>query len=78
VQERLGLSESGHLPLLFPLRSLGAYLQARHATTDGTEGVGRLLDFVQAYLQGEHITLLEQNLEAALCCASMVWTKWAM
>lgn len=72
VQERLGLRESRYLPLLLPLRNLGAYLKAHHTTTDGTEGHRRLLDFVQAYLRGENISLPEQDFEAELAAGHVV------
>src|SRR4030095_5044708 len=46
VRDRLGLPESGSLPILLPLRNLGAYLKSHHATDDGTEGHQRLLAFL--------------------------------
>jgi formylglycine-generating enzyme required for sulfatase activity/energy-coupling factor transporter ATP-binding protein EcfA2 len=55
VRDRLGLPESGYLPILLPLRNLGAYLKANYPADDGTEGHGRLLEFLRAYLQGERI-----------------------
>ena len=46
VRDRLGLPESGYLPILLPLRNLGAYLKAKYPEEDGTEGHGRLLEFL--------------------------------
>src|SRR5262249_51445834 len=57
VRDHLGLPENGFLPILLPLRNLGAYLKANHPTDDGTEGHGRLLAFLHAYLQGERVTV---------------------
>src|SRR4029453_1379217 len=57
IQDRLGLPESGSLPILLPLRNLGAYLKANHPTDDGTEGHGALLPFLHASLQGERVTV---------------------
>ncbi|MGI8425221.1 MAG: NACHT domain-containing protein [Actinomycetota bacterium] len=66
VHDRLGLSESGFLPVLLPLRNLGAYLKAHYPAADGTEGHGRLLTFVHAYLQGERITMPDDFFDADL------------
>jgi predicted NACHT family NTPase len=66
VRERLGLPESGFTPILIPLRNLGAYLKAHHFAEDGTEGYGRLLDFLRAYLQGERITVPDDFFDADL------------
>ncbi|MBM4430744.1 MAG: NACHT domain-containing protein, partial [Chloroflexi bacterium] len=57
VQERLALRESGRLPVLLPLRRLGAYLQARRAKDDGTEGHALLLSHLYEMLAGERISL---------------------
>jgi hypothetical protein len=82
VQERLGLAESGFVPILLPLRNLGAYLKAHYPAEDGTEGHARLLAFLRAYLQSERITVPDDFsipiwLQARWSCCSMVWTKWA-
>ncbi|HID48293.1 MAG TPA: hypothetical protein EYP40_01560 [Chromatiales bacterium] len=53
VRTHLGLEETGMLPILLPLRQLGAFLQ-RHAEAS-TEGHRLLLDFLQQYLQNERI-----------------------
>jgi energy-coupling factor transporter ATP-binding protein EcfA2 len=66
VRDRLGLPEIGSLPILLPLRNLGAYLKANHPTDDGTEGHGRLLAFLRAYLQGERVTVPDGFFDAAL------------
>jgi formylglycine-generating enzyme required for sulfatase activity len=52
VQDSLGLPESGHLPILLPLRRLGAYLLTHHPRDDGVEGHVRLLKFLREYLKG--------------------------
>ena len=57
VRDRLGLSESSFVPILLPLRNLGAYLNANYPVDDGTEGHGRLLEFLRTYLQGERIVV---------------------
>jgi formylglycine-generating enzyme required for sulfatase activity len=66
VRDRLGLPESGSLPILLPLRNLGIYLKANHAADDGTEGHGRLLDFLRAYLRGERIEVPDDFFDAHL------------
>jgi len=66
VQERLGIPESGFVPILLPLRNLGAYLKAHHPAEDGTEGHERLLAFVRAYLQGERIAVPDDFFDADL------------
>jgi formylglycine-generating enzyme required for sulfatase activity len=57
VQERLNLDEGGRLPILLPLRRLGAYLKAHHPVDDGTEGHGLLLDHLRRVLEGERVSL---------------------
>ena len=57
VQERLGLDESGHLPILLPLRRLGAYLKVHRPVDDGTEGHVLLLDHLYRVLKGERVSL---------------------
>src|SRR5262249_14301477 len=66
VQDRLGLPESGSLPILLPLRNLGAYLKANHPTDDGTEGHGRLLAFLRADLKGARVEVPGDFLDADL------------
>lgn len=56
VHTKLGLAESGHLPILIPLRRIGAFLQ-KHSD-ESIEGHGLLLDFLHEYLQQERLTLL--------------------
>ena len=72
VRDRLGLPESGSLPILLPLRNLGAYLKANHPTDDGTEGHGRLLAFLHAYLQGERVTVPSDFFDADLRAGRVV------
>ncbi|MBN1485616.1 MAG: NACHT domain-containing protein, partial [Chloroflexia bacterium] len=57
VSERLGLEESGYLPILLPLRRLGAYLKAHHGVEDGVEGHALLLEHFEQMLAGERIEL---------------------
>ena len=59
VADHLGLAESGVLPLLIPLRNLGAYLK-KHDEHDGIEGHARVLDFLRASLQAERIAVSEE------------------
>src|SRR5215510_3059879 len=72
VQDRLGLPESGSLPILLPLRNLGAYLKAHHSTDDGTEGHERLLAFLHAYLQGERVIVSNDFSDADLQAGRVV------
>jgi len=53
VHKLLGLDETGMLPILLPLRQLGAFLK-RHADAS-IEGHRLLLDFLQQHLQNERI-----------------------
>lgn len=55
VQQQLGLPESGYLPVLLPLRQIGAHLTAHHAKDDGTDGHGLLLDFLRKSLKNERL-----------------------
>jgi formylglycine-generating enzyme required for sulfatase activity/energy-coupling factor transporter ATP-binding protein EcfA2 len=57
VQDKLELPEAGHLPILLPLRQIGAYLRTHRPAEDGTEGCALLLDFVLGALRGERIAL---------------------
>ncbi|MCA9985991.1 MAG: SUMF1/EgtB/PvdO family nonheme iron enzyme, partial [Anaerolineales bacterium] len=53
VHRALGLAESGLLPILLPLRQIGAFLQA-HAE-ESIEGPRLLLEFLRRYLENERI-----------------------
>ncbi|MCI0731531.1 MAG: SUMF1/EgtB/PvdO family nonheme iron enzyme [Chloroflexi bacterium] len=53
VKEKLGLAESGALPILLPLRQIGAFLQSQ--SEESTEGHALLLRFLHQYLQNERI-----------------------
>jgi formylglycine-generating enzyme required for sulfatase activity/energy-coupling factor transporter ATP-binding protein EcfA2 len=53
IQEKLGITEAGILPILLPLRQIGSFLQSR--PDDGVEGHKRLLEFLQRHLQNERI-----------------------
>jgi formylglycine-generating enzyme required for sulfatase activity/energy-coupling factor transporter ATP-binding protein EcfA2 len=57
IRERLSLEESGYLPVLLPLRRLGAFLQARKPVEEGTEGHLLLLQFLCELLGGERLDL---------------------
>jgi formylglycine-generating enzyme required for sulfatase activity/energy-coupling factor transporter ATP-binding protein EcfA2 len=57
VADRLGLAERGYVPILFPLRRLGAYLKARRPVDDGTEGCGLLLRHYHEMLRGDRVHL---------------------
>ena len=65
VADQLGLAESGFLPILLPLRNLGAYLK-KHDEEDGIEGHGRLLEFLHASLHAERIFVPEDFFAADL------------
>jgi formylglycine-generating enzyme required for sulfatase activity len=72
VHDQLGLPESGYLPILLPLRNLGAYLKANYPTDDGTEGHGRLLEFLREYLRGERIDIPDDFFDASLTVGQAV------
>ncbi|MCP4531359.1 MAG: hypothetical protein GY831_09030, partial [Delftia sp.] len=55
VGDRLGLDERGRLPILLPLRKVGAFLRER--PDDGTQGHGLLLEFLFSALKNERLTL---------------------
>ena len=57
LREKLGLDESGWLPILLPLRQIGAFLSNQRPTDDGTEGHAVLLDFLGRSLKSERIEL---------------------
>ncbi len=57
VMEQLGLNEDGRLPILLPMRQIGAFLRAR--PDDGTEGHAQLLVFLRQALANERIALPE-------------------
>ncbi len=57
VKEDLGLDESGFLPVLLPLRKIGAFLSARQPQEDGTEGPALLLDFLYQSLKNQQLPL---------------------
>ncbi|MBN1262557.1 MAG: SUMF1/EgtB/PvdO family nonheme iron enzyme [Anaerolineae bacterium] len=57
VPARLGLPEAGRLPVLIPLRKLGAYLKTHRAVDDGADGHALLLEHLLAMLKAERIAL---------------------
>jgi formylglycine-generating enzyme required for sulfatase activity len=57
VRKKLGLAESGHLPILLQLRQIGAFLKAHRPKDDGTEGHGLLLDFLIQSLKNHKLDL---------------------
>ena len=66
INRRLGLDESGYLPILLPLRNLGAYLQSHYPRDDGVEGHARLLEFLRVYLHGERIEVPDDFFDTEL------------
>ncbi len=64
--KRLGVQEAGSLPVLLPLRRVGAFLAARRPREDGTEGHALLLDFLYEMLRNEKIELPAGFFEAYL------------
>jgi formylglycine-generating enzyme required for sulfatase activity/energy-coupling factor transporter ATP-binding protein EcfA2 len=63
---QLGLTERGLLPVLIPLRRLGAYLKAHRPADDGTEGHAVLLEHYREMLRGERVFLPETFFDAYL------------
>ena len=57
VQEKLGLTERGTLPIFLPLRQIGRYLAEHHPRDDGTEGHALLLQFLVHVLKNERIAV---------------------
>ena len=57
VREKLGLPETGWLPIFLPLRQIGRYLQQHYPNDDGTEGHAILLQFYAQMLKNERIEL---------------------
>lgn len=57
AQKYLGVDEHGYIPILIPLRRLGAYLKTHHGIDDGTEGHGILLKYFFEMLAGERVKL---------------------
>jgi formylglycine-generating enzyme required for sulfatase activity len=57
VAQGLGLHETGYLPILMPLRQVGAYLRAHHPQDDGTDGHALLVDFFLETLANQRIAL---------------------
>ncbi len=55
VRDRLGLNETRRLPILLPLRQIGAFL--RKQADDGTDGHALLLDFLFKSLRNERLDL---------------------
>lgn len=55
VRDKLGLNENACLPILLPLRQIGAFL--RKQDDDGTDGHALLLDFLFKSLKNERLDL---------------------
>lgn len=53
VRKQLGLTETGTLPILLPLRQLAAFLEAH--SEESTEGHRLMLDFLHSYLRNERL-----------------------
>ncbi len=64
VSQKLGLSESGYLPILFPLRQIGAFLKAQ--AQDGIEGHDLLLEFLRRSLRSDRIKVSDDFFDVAL------------
>jgi formylglycine-generating enzyme required for sulfatase activity len=58
VQERLGLHEKSHLPIILPLRDFGHHLKEKHPKP-GKDGPALLLDYLREYYEAQHIPLPE-------------------
>ncbi|HBX68911.1 MAG TPA: hypothetical protein DEH25_05900, partial [Chloroflexi bacterium] len=72
VQDRLCLEENGYLPILLPLRNLGAFLKSRYPQYDGVEGPERLLEFLRSYLKGERLKIQDDFFDADLSAGKAV------
>ena len=59
VRDRLGLAGAEVLPILLPLRQIGAFLRHEHGAEDDTEGHALLLRFLLQSLKNERIVLPE-------------------
>ncbi len=57
LKDKLKLDEASSLPILLPLRQIGAFLKAHHPKDDGTEGHGLLLDFLLQSLRNHKLEL---------------------
>jgi len=66
LKQRLGLDESGFLPILLPLRNFGAFLRTKYPTDDGSDGHSRLWEFLASFLAAEKVTLPETFFDEAL------------
>ncbi len=64
VRDKLGLSESAGLPILLPLRQIGAFL--RKQDDDGTDGHALLLNFLFKSLRNERLDLPDDFFDRAL------------
>jgi formylglycine-generating enzyme required for sulfatase activity len=66
VRNKLKLDESGHLPILLPLRQIGAFLKAHRPNDDGTEGHALLLQFLLQSLKNHKLDLPENFFDSYL------------
>ncbi|MEI7870121.1 MAG: SUMF1/EgtB/PvdO family nonheme iron enzyme [Candidatus Methylumidiphilus sp.] len=57
VPSKLGIAETGWLPIFLPLRQIGRYLQQHYPNDDGTEGHAILLRFLAQMLENERIAI---------------------
>jgi formylglycine-generating enzyme required for sulfatase activity len=57
VRKRLGLNESGYLPILLTLRRVGAFLRHHRPQDDGTDGHALLLEYICTAYRNERIPL---------------------
>lgn len=57
IHKKLKLDESGHLPVLLPLRQMGQFLKVHRKENDGTEGHALLLIFLLQSLKNHQVDL---------------------
>lgn len=72
VAQTLALPESNYLPILLPLRQLGAYLRTHYPSDDGADGHARLLAFFFTALANQQIALPDGFFDAWLTAGQAV------
>lgn len=66
VRDRLNLDESSHVPILLPLRQIGAFLKMHQPNKDGTDDSGLLLDFLLQALKNHKLEIPKDFFDAYL------------
>ena len=66
VKDKLGLDESGYIPVLLHLRQIGQFLKVHHPKDDGTEGHALLIDFLFQMLKSHKLDLPKNLFEEYL------------